>query len=141
MLGPVALGNFQKAIVSYSSKQLLMGTDVGVVAVQPGQRAKKFKAHYQRPLVSFPCVEFGARVPGPAVLAVSKGPQSQLRYCGWYRSSHCTNFDMSPSVRCLVLYPYLSWRRLAVPRKIGLIGGQSQVGGWSLRWGCYGWAP
>ena len=30
-----------------------------------------------------------------AALAVSKGPQSQLRYCWWYRSSHSTDFDIS----------------------------------------------
>ena len=32
---------------------------------------------------------------GLAVLAVSKGPQSQFRYCWWYRSSHGTDFDIS----------------------------------------------
>ena len=33
--------------------------------------------------------------PGPVILAVSKGPLSQLRYCLWYRSSHGTDFDIS----------------------------------------------
>ena len=32
---------------------------------------------------------------GPAVLAVSKGLQSQFRYCLWHRSSYSTDFDMS----------------------------------------------
>ena len=32
---------------------------------------------------------------GPAILAVLKAPQSQFRYCLWYRSSHGTNFDIS----------------------------------------------
>ena len=32
---------------------------------------------------------------GPAILAVVKGPQSQTRYCSWYRSSHGTDFDIS----------------------------------------------
>ena len=30
-----------------------------------------------------------------AILAVSEGPQSHLRYSLWYRSSHGTDFDMS----------------------------------------------
>ena len=32
---------------------------------------------------------------GPAILAVSKGPQSQFRYCWWYRKSHGIDFDVS----------------------------------------------
>ena len=32
---------------------------------------------------------------GPAIWTVSKGPQSQFRYCLWYRSSHGTDFDIS----------------------------------------------
>ena len=30
----------------------------------------------------------------PAILAVSKGPQSQFRYCSWCRSNHGTDFDV-----------------------------------------------
>ena len=30
-----------------------------------------------------------------AVLSISKGPQSHLRFCWWYRSSHGTDFDVS----------------------------------------------
>ena len=37
-------------------------------------------------------VEVGVDV---GILAVSKGPQSQFRYCRWYRSSHGTDFDIS----------------------------------------------
>ena len=32
---------------------------------------------------------------GLAVLAVSKGPQSQFRYCWWHGGSHGTDFDIS----------------------------------------------
>ena len=32
---------------------------------------------------------------GPAIVAVSKGPHSQFRYCWWYRSSHGTDLDVS----------------------------------------------
>ena len=31
---------------------------------------------------------------GPAILAVSKGPQSQFGYCLWYRNSNSTAFDV-----------------------------------------------
>ena len=30
-----------------------------------------------------------------ALLAVSEGPQSQFRYCWWYRSRYATDFDNS----------------------------------------------
>ena len=32
---------------------------------------------------------------GPALFAVSMPPQSQSRYCWWYRSSHGTDSDIS----------------------------------------------
>ena len=32
---------------------------------------------------------------GPAILAVSKGPRSQFKYCLWSRSSHGTDFDIA----------------------------------------------
>ena len=32
---------------------------------------------------------------GPGIVAVSKGPQSQFRYCWWYTSSHSTESDIS----------------------------------------------
>ena len=32
---------------------------------------------------------------GPALLAVSKWPQSQFQYCWWYRSSRGSDFDIS----------------------------------------------
>ena len=38
---------------------------------------------------------FWLAVTGPAILAVSKGPQSQSRYCWWYRSNFSTDFDIS----------------------------------------------
>ena len=32
---------------------------------------------------------------GPAIWAVSKGPQSQFRYCRWYKGRYGTDFDNS----------------------------------------------
>ena len=36
-------------------------------------------------------------------LAVSKGPQSRVRYCWWYRSSHSTDLGTS-SIATLVFF-------------------------------------